>query len=520
MGKIGLVDIEDEMKGSYIDYAMSVIVGRALPDVNDGLKPVHRRILYAMFDQGMLPNKRYEKCAATVGEVLKKYHPHGDSAVYDTLVRMAQDFSLRYPLIDGQGNFGSVDGDSAAAYRYTEARLSKIAMELLRDIQKDTVDFTPNFSETTKEPAVLPARFPNQLVNGSSGIAVGMATNIPPHNLREVIEGVIMTIDKPDIEVEELMQVVKGPDFPTAGFIMGREGIVDTFKTGRGSIKIRGKAGIEETKGSRMRIIVSELPYQVNKARLTEKIAELVREKKITEISDLRDESDRSGMRLVIELKRDCIPQVALNKLYKHTQLETSFGVIMLALVDGVPKILNLKNVIGHYVGHQENVITRRTKYELKQAEDRAHILEGLLVALNNLDEIIKTIKASKTPDEAREKLIKGWELTEIQAQAILEMRLQRLTGLEREKVEAEHKELVKTIKELKGILADKKKIHSIIKEELEEIKKVHGDERRTVITSAEGEIDIEDLIAEEDMVITITRSGYLKRQPVTTYRK
>ena len=520
MGKIALVDIEDEMKNAYIDYAMSVIVGRALPDVKDGLKPVHRRILYAMFDQGMLPNKRYEKCAATVGEVLKKYHPHGDSAVYDTLVRMAQDFSLRYPLIDGQGNFGSVDGDSAAAYRYTEARLSKIAMELLRDIQKDTVDFTPNFSETTKEPAVLPARFPNLLVNGSSGIAVGMATNVPPHNLSEVIDGVVMTIDKPDTEIEELMQVIKGPDFPTSGIIMGRDGITNAYKTGRGSIKIRGKAGIEEAMGSKMRIIVSELPYQVNKARLTEKIAELVRDKKITEISDLRDESDRSGMRLVIELKRDCIPQVALNKLYKHTQLEVTFGVIMLALVDGVPKTLDLKSVIGHYINHQENIITRRTKYELKQAEDRAHILEGLLVALNNLDEIIKTIKASKTPDEARLKLMKGWELTEIQAQAILEMRLQRLTGLEREKVEKEHKELTVTIKRLKEILADKKKIHSIIKEELEEIKKVHGDERRTVITSAEGEIDIEDLIAEEDMVITITHSGYLKRQPVTTYRK
>ncbi len=520
MGKIGHVDIEDEMKNSYIDYAMSVIVGRALPDVKDGLKPVHRRVLYAMFDQGMLPNKRYEKCAATVGEVLKKYHPHGDSAVYDTLVRMAQDFSLRYPLIDGQGNFGSVDGDSAAAYRYTEARLSKIAMELLRDIQKDTVDFIPNFSETTKEPVVLPARFPNLLVNGSSGIAVGMATNIPPHNLNEVIDGVIMAIDKPDLEVEDLMEVIKGPDFPTAGIIMGREGIDSAFKTGRGSIKVRGRAGIEEAKGNRMRIIVSELPYQVNKARLTEKIAELVRDKKITEISDLRDESDRSGMRLVIELKRDCIPQVALNKLYKHTQLENTFGVIMLALVDGVPKTLNLKSMIGHYVNHQENIITRRTKYELKQAEDRAHILEGVLVALNNLDEIIKTIKASKNPDEARTKLIEGWDLTEIQAQAILDMRLQRLTGLEREKVEKEHKELLETIKRLMGILADKDKIHSIIKEELLEVKRVHGDERRSVITSAEGEIDIEDLIAEEDMVITITHSGYLKRQPVTTYRK
>lgn len=520
MGKINLIDIEDEMKSSYIDYAMSVIVGRALPNIRDGLKPVHRRILYAMYDQGMLPNKRYEKCASTVGEVLKKYHPHGDSAVYDTLVRMAQDFSLRYPLIDGQGNFGSIDGDSAAAYRYTESRLSKIAMEMLRDIQKDTVDFVPNFSETAEEPAVLPARFPNLLVNGSSGIAVGMATNIPPHNLGEIIDGTIMAMENPDITVEELMTVVKGPDFPTAGIIMGRNGLTDAYKTGRGSIKVRGRAGIEELKGGRSRIVISELPYQVNKARLAEKIAMLVREKKLTELSDLRDESDRNGMRLVLDLKRDSIPQVVLNKLYKHTQLSVTFGAIMLALVDGVPRELSLLQMIRHYIDHQKNVITRRTQYELRQAENRAHILEGFLIALNNLDAVIKTIRASQTPDIAKEQLIAKFDLTDIQAQAILNMRLHRLTGLERKKIEDEYKDLIKTIEKLRGILADEKKIIAIIKEELLEIKKTHSDPRRTQITNAVGELDIEDLIAEEDMVITITHSGYIKRQPVTSYRQ
>ncbi|MDP1808543.1 MAG: DNA gyrase subunit A [Actinomycetota bacterium] len=519
LGNVNLVEIEDEMKGAYIDYAMSVIVGRALPDVVDGLKPVHRRILYAMFDQGMLPNRRYEKCAATVGEVLKKYHPHGDSAVYDTLVRMAQDFSMRYPLIDGQGNFGSVDGDSAAAYRYTEARLSGIAMELLRDIQKNTVDFTPNFSETTEEPVVLPARFPNLLVNGSSGIAVGMATNIPPHNLTEVIDGVVHVIDNPEAEITDLMKIIKGPDFPTAGTIMGKSGIADAYTTGRGSIKIRGQAEIEQTEQGRNRIIVTELPYQVVKARLSEKIAELVREKKITDISDLRDESDRSGMRLVIELKRDAIPQVTLNRLFKHTQLETSFGVIMLALVDGVPRRLTLLEVIKHYIGHQKRVITRRTQFELKQAADRAHVLEGLLVALKNLDAVIKTIRASRTPEEARGKLIGGFDLTEIQAQAILDMRLQRLTGLEREKVEGEYAELVELIAKLTEILADEGKVLTIVKDELAEIRRVHGDKRRTKITASEAEIDIEDLIAEEDMVITITSTNYIKRLPVTTYK-
>ncbi len=519
IGKINIVDIEDEMKGAYIDYAMSVIVGRALPDVADGLKPVHRRILYAMYDQGMLPNKRYEKCAATVGEVLKKYHPHGDSAVYDTLVRMAQDFAMRYPLIDGQGNFGSVDGDRAAAYRYTEARLSHIAMELLRDIQKNTVDFSPNFSETTEEPVVLPARYPNLLVNGSSGIAVGMATNIPPHNLTEVIDGVIHTIDNPDTDIEAVMEIVKGPDFPTAGAIMGKTGIKEAYTTGRGSLRIRGKATIEQTKQGRNRIIISELPYQVIKARLTEKIAELVREKKLTTISDLRDESDRRGMRLIVELKRDATPQIVLNQLYKHTQLETGFGVIMLALVDGVPRRLTLLEVIKHYINHQKKVITRRTQYELDQAETRAHVLEGLVIALNNLDAVIKTIRQSQTPDEARGKLMSGFSLTEAQAQAILEMRLQRLTGLEREKVEKEYAELIKVIAKLKEILANETRVLTIIKDELLEVKRKHGDERRTELCAAPSEIDLEDLIDEEDMVITITQSGYIKRLPVTTYR-
>lgn len=520
LGKINIVDIEDEMKGAYIDYAMSVIVGRALPEAADGLKPVHRRILYAMYDQGMLPNRRFEKCAATVGEVLKKYHPHGDAAVYDSLVRMAQDFAMRYPLIEGQGNFGSIDGDSAAAYRYTEARLSKIAMELLRDIQKETVDFAPNFSETTQEPLVLPARFPNLLVNGSSGIAVGMATNIPPHNLKEAIDAVIKVIDEPETNTSQLMKVLKGPDFPTGGIIMGRSGIREAYETGRGSLKIRGRAHIEQASGGKTRIVITELPYQVIKAKLTEKIAELVREKKIVEISDLRDESDRSGMRLVVELKRDANPHIALNKLYKHTQLETTFGVIMLALVNGVPKRLTLLELINYYLNHQKQVITRRTRYELNQAEKRAHVLEGLLIALKNLDEVIKTIKASKTVDEARQKLIVKFNLTQIQAQAILDMRLQRLTALEREKLEQEYSELIKLIAKLKEILADERKVLAIIRQELEEIKEQHGDDRRTEIKAAATELEIEDLIAEEDMVVTITHHGYVKRMPVTTYKK
>lgn len=520
LGKVNIVDIEEEMKGAYIDYAMSVIIGRALPDVADGLKPVHRRILYAMYDQGMLPNRRFEKCAATVGEVLKKYHPHGDAAVYDSLVRMAQDFAMRYPLIEGQGNFGSIDGDSAAAYRYTEARLSKIAMELLRDIQKDTVDFVPNFSETTKEPVVLPARFPNLLVNGSSGIAVGMATNIPPHNLKEAIDAVIKVIDEPDITVSQLMKTLKGPDFPTGGIIMGRSGIREAYETGRGSIKLRGRAHIEQVSGGKTRVVITELPYQVIKSRLTEKIAELVRDKKLPEISDLRDESDRSGMRLVVEVKRDANPHIVLNKLYKHTQLETTFGVIMLALVNGVPRKLNLLELINHYLNHQKQVITRRTRYDLNQAEKRAHILEGLLIALKNLDAVIKTIKTSKTVDEARQRLIAEFNLTEQQAQAILDMRLQRLTALEREKLQQEYADLIKLIAQLKEILADERKILALIKQELTEIKEQHQDERRTEIKAAAAELEIEDLIADEDMVVTITHHGYVKRMPVTAYKK
>ncbi len=513
-------DIEDEMRSSYIDYAMSVIVGRALPDVRDGLKPVHRRILYAMYDMGMLPGRPYKKCARIVGEVLGKYHPHGDMAVYDALVRMAQDFSVRYELVDGYGNFGSVDGDNPAAMRYTEARLSKLAMELLRDIDKETVNFVPNFDDTLQEPSVLPARFPNLLVNGSSGIAVGMATNVPPHNLAETIDAAVMLIDNPEATVKDLMQAIKGPDFPTGGIIMGRSGIKDAYTTGRGAIKVRGRAHIEQTKTGKTRIIVDELPFQVNKARLAEKIAELVREKKLTEISDLRDESDRSGMRFLIELKREAIPQVVLNKLYKLTQLEISFGVIMLALVDGVPRTMNLAEVLKHYIEHQKEVVVRRTKYELAKAEARAHVLEGLLIALRNLDAVIKTIRGSKTVEIARQRLMEQFKLTEIQAQAILDMRLQKLTGLERQKIEQEHKDLLEQIAYLKNVLADEKLVFGLVKEELLEIKQRFGDARRTQIAVADVELDVEDLIAEEDMVITITHSGYIKRLPVATYRQ
>jgi DNA gyrase subunit A len=519
-GRIETIEIEDELKSSYIDYAMSVIVGRALPDVRDGLKPVHRRILYAMHDMGIRPGSQYKKCARIVGEVLGKYHPHGDSAVYDALVRMAQNFSMRYELVDGYGNFGSVDGDSAAAMRYTEARMSKLSAEMLRDIEKNTVDYVLNFDETLEEPVVLPARFPNLLVNGSDGIAVGMATKIPPHNLGEVIDAVIYQIDNPEATPADLMQFITGPDFPTGGTIMGRTGIKEAYNTGRGSIKIRGKAHAEQTKGGRQRIIVSEIPFQVNKARLSEKIAELVRDKKITEISDLRDESDRSGMRLVIELKRDAIAQVVLNKLYKHTQLEVSYGVIMLALVDGVPRVLPLNEVIRHYINHQREVVIRRTKFELKKAEDRLHIVEGLLIALDHIDEVIKTIRASKTVDEARKNLVKQFELSEIQAQAILDMRLQRLTALERQKLVDEKDELLKRIAYLRSILDSEQILLGIIKDELNEVKSKFADKRRTVITSAATEIEIEDLIAEEDMVITITHSGYLKRLPITTYKQ
>lgn len=520
VGKVEPIEIEEEMKSSYIDYAMSVIVGRALPDARDGLKPAHRRILYAMYDMGMLPGRPFKKCARIVGEVLGKYHPHGDMAVYDTLVRMAQDFSHRYELIEGYGNFGSIDGDNAAAMRYTEARLAKLSMELLRDIEKETVDFAPNFDETLSEPEVLPARFPNLLVNGSAGIAVGMATNIPPHNLGEAIDATIMLIDKPSTPVKELMKAVKGPDFPTGGIIMGKKGIKNAYETGRGSITVRGRAEIEEAKGGRHRIIVTEIPYQVVKARMAEKIADLVKEDKLREVADLRDESDRTGMRLVVELKREAVPQIALNKLYKHTQLEVTFGIIMLALVDGVPRTLSLAGLLSHYIDYQKEVVIRRTKYELKKAEERAHILTGLLVAIKNLDATIKLIRSSETPEEAKEKLMKKFSLTDIQAQAILDMRLQRLTGLEREKVELEYQELIKRIKELKSILASEKKVLGIVKKELLEVKEKYADARRTKLKAAQAEMDEEDLIAKEDMVITVTHSGYIKRQPVSAYKR
>ncbi len=519
-GTIEPVYIEEEMKRSYIDYAMSVIVGRALPDVRDGLKPVHRRILYGMYDLGMTPGKAYMKCARIVGEVLGKYHPHGDTAVYDALVRMAQDFSLRYELVDGHGNFGSVDGDSPAAMRYTEARLPRLAMEMLRDINKNTVDFIPNFDETLTEPIVLPSRFPNLLVNGSSGIAVGMATNIPPHNLNEVIEAAIVLIDSPEATVDELMKKIKGPDFPTGGLIVGINGIVDAYQTGRGNIVVKGKSHVEETKNGKNQIIVTELPFQVNKARLAEKIAELVRDKKVTEISDLRDESDRNGMRLVVELKRDAVPQVVLNKLYKYTRLRVTFNAIMLALVDSVPVVLPLDKMLRYYLEHQKEIIVRRTKFDLEKAESRAHILEGLLIALKNLDEVIKTIKQSETVTIARDNLITRFNLSEIQAQAILDMKLQKLTGLEREKVQNEHRELLEKIAYLKGILADEKKILGIIKDELIEIKNKYADKRRTQIVPDEGELNVEDFIAEEEMVVTITRAGYVKRLPSATYRQ
>ncbi|MGI6113677.1 MAG: DNA gyrase subunit A [Mahellales bacterium] len=517
--KILDVNIEDEMKKSYIDYAMSVIVGRALPDVRDGLKPVHRRILYAMDELGVTPDKPYRKSARIVGDVLGKYHPHGDTAVYEAMVRLAQDFSTRYMLVDGHGNFGSIDGDSAAAMRYTEARMAKITTEMMADINKHTVDFMPNFDETLEEPVVLPSRFPNLLVNGSSGIAVGMATNIPPHNLVEVINGVVKLIDEPDISTEELMKYIKGPDFPTGGIIMGREGIKNAYKTGRGRIIVRAKVKIEQLSPTKSRLIVTELPYQVNKSKLIEKIAELVRDKKIEGISDIRDETDRSGMRIVIELKRDVNPNIVLNLLYKHTQMQDTFGVIMLALVNNEPKILTLKQAIFHYIDHQRDVIVRRTQYDLDKAQARAHILEGLIIALDNLDAVINLIRSSRTVQIAKDGLMKKFNLTEKQAQAILDMRLQRLTGLEREKIEQEYNELLKTIKYLKDVLANDYMVYDIIKKELGEIKKKYGDERRTNISAAVDEIDIEDLIQQEEIVITFTHFGYIKRTPIDTYR-
>ena len=513
------VNIEEEMKVSYLDYAMSVIIGRALPEVRDGLKPVQRRILYAMFREGLLPNKKYSKSAGVVGEVLKKYHPHGDTAVYDAMVRLAQDFNLRYTLVDGQGNFGSIDGDRAAAYRYTEARLAKIAEELLMDIDKETVDFIPNFDETTVEPTVLPSRIPNLIINGAAGIAVGMATNIPPHNLGEIIDGLMLLLKDKNTTDKDLMTVVKGPDFPTGGMIYGTAGIKSAIETGRGIIKIRAKAKIEREHRGGESIIVTEVPYQVNKSRLIEKIAELVREKKIEGVSDLRDESDRDGIRIVIELKRGEMAEVVLNNLYKHTQMENTFGIIMLAIVGGKPEVNGLKKILILFLQHRRDVILRRTRYELRKAEERAHILEGLKIALDHLDEIIALIRASKTPAEAKEGLIANYALTEVQSQAILDMKLQRLTGLERDKIISEYKETLKEIERLKAILGSDALVSQIIKDELLEIKGKYADERKTEIVEDIGEITMEDLITEEEMVITLSHTGYIKRNPLSAYR-
>lgn len=513
------VNIEDEMKKSFIDYAMSVIVSRALPDVRDGLKPVHRRILYAMNELGFTPDKPHKKSATTVGEVLGKYHPHGDAAVYDTMVRMAQDFSYRHVLIDGHGNFGSVDGDSAAAMRYTEAKLSKIAVEMLRDIDKDTVDFTPNYDESLKEPSVLPSKFPNLLVNGVNGIAVGMATSIPPHNLAEVIDCVVANIENPEIDTDEMMQHIKGPDFPTGGIIMGKEGMRKAYKTGRGKVVVRAKAEIEQMAGNRSRIIVTEIPYQVNKALMIEKIADLVKDKKIEGISDLRDESDRSGMRVVIELKRDVNANIILNQLYKHTQMQDTYSIIMIALVNGQPKVLSLKSIIEHYIDHQKDIIIRRTKFDLAKAEARAHILEGLRIALDHIDEIINILRSSKTVAEAKERMMAKFGLSEAQADAIAEMRLRSLTGLERDKIEDEYLEIIKKIEYLNSLLASEYKILMVIKEELLEIKKKYADGRRTKITAAVEELDEEDFIEEHEVAVTITHFGYIKRLPADTYK-
>ncbi|HEX3803841.1 MAG TPA: DNA gyrase subunit A [Solirubrobacteraceae bacterium] len=522
-GNIEPRGLEEEMRSAYLDYAMSVIVGRALPDVRDGLKPVHRRVLHVMNEMGLRPERKHVKCAQIVGEVMGKYHPHGDSAIYDTLVRMAQDFSMRYTLVDGHGNFGNVDGWPAAAMRYTEARLDRLASEMLRDIDQDTVDFVPTYDGNTREPVVLPARFPNLLVNGSSGIAVGMATNIPPHNLREVVAATIAFIDDPNIEIEGLMKHIKGPDFPTAGTILGRDGIRDAYATGRGRVRVQGKAHVEPIGQGKEAIIVTELPYQVRKGGdggLLLKIKDLVADKKIPEISDLRDESDRRGMRIVIELKRDAIPKVVLNKLYKHTPLQTTFGVNMVALVDNVPRTLSLREVLGHYIDHQREVIVRRTKYELRRAEERAHILEGLLIAQDNLDEVIALIRGSRDPEEARIGLVERFALTVVQAEAILQLTLRRLTALEADKIRAEHADLIERIAELREILGDEARVRTLIKDELQEIADRYGDERRTEITFAEGEIDIEDLIADQQMVISITHSGYIKSLPLSTYRQ
>lgn len=518
-GKVIPVYVEDEMQKCYIDYAMSVIVQRALPDVRDGLKPVHRRILYAMNEAGMLPNKAYKKSARIVGDVLGKYHPHGDSSVYDAIVRLAQDFSTRYLMVDGHGNFGSVDGDPAAAMRYTEVRMGKIAVEMLRDIEKDTVDFIPNYDESLKEPTVLPAKVPALLINGSAGIAVGMATNIPPHNLGEVVDACVMLIDHPEATVEQLMTAVKGPDFPTGAKILGLSGIRQAYTTGRGVVKVRAKAHVEPMPKNKNRIVVTEIPYQVNKAKLIENIAHLVQDKTLEGITDLRDESDRKGMRIVIELRSDVVPEIMLNKLYKHTQLQDSFGIIMLALVNGHPRILNLKQILEYYLEHQKNVITRKCRYELNKARERAHILEGLKIALDHLDEVIATIRASANGDVAKAALIEKFGLSERQAQAILDMRLQRLTGLERQKIEDEYKEVMATIAYLEDVLSDEHKIMGIAREDLLDVKKRFGDARRTSIVPDTGDLETEDLIAEEDVVITISHQSYIKRQALTNFR-
>ncbi len=513
------INIEDEMKSAYIDYSMSVIVSRALPDVRDGFKPVHRRVLYGMLDLGVLSNRPYKKSARIVGEVLGKYHPHGDSSVYDTMVRMAQDWSLRYPLVDGQGNFGSVDGDSPAAMRYTEARLRKVAEDMLADLDKETVDFSPNFDESLKEPTVLPTKIPNLLVNGASGIAVGMATNMPPHNLTEVVNGTIAYIDNRNIEIAELMEHIKAPDFPTGGIIYGYEGVKQAFETGKGRVVMRAKATIEEIREGKEAIIVTEIPYQINKADMIKKTADLVNDGKIDGISDIRDESDRRGMRVVYELKRDAIPNVVLNKLFKYTSLQTSFSINNIALVNGRPEMLNIKDMIHHFVEHRHEVVVRRTKFELRKAEERAHILEGLIIASDNIDEVIKIIRASKSPDEAREKLIERFELSEIQSRAIVEMRLRQLTGLEQDKLRAEFEELQATIADLKDILANEDRRMSIIKEELEYVKDKYGDERRSTIEYSANEMSIEDLIPNEEVVITISHAGYIKRTSLAEYK-
>jgi DNA gyrase subunit A len=514
------VNIEDEMRKSYMDYAMSVIIGRALPDVRDGLKPVHRRVLFAMNELGNDYNKPYKKSARVVGDVIGKYHPHGDSAVYDTIVRMAQDFSMRYPLVDGQGNFGSVDGDSAAAMRYTEVRMDRLAHELLNDIDKETVEFGPNYDDSLEEPLVLPCKYPNLLVNGSEGIAVGMATKIPPHNLSEVIDGLVAMIDRPQLDDKELLAYIPGPDFPTGGFILGREGIHEAYRCGRGIIQMRARALVEQnSRTGRESIIVTEIPFQVNKARLIEKIADLVRDKKLEGIADLRDESDRDGMRIVIELKKDTIPQVIINQLYKMTPMQSSFGIIMLAIVNGQPRVLALREVLSHFIDHRKEIVTRRTLFELKKAEARAHILEGLKIALDNLDEVIQTIKSSANPAEAKDRLMARFDLSELQAQAILDMRLHRLTGLERDKILEELKQVLALIKRLKEILASEAEILDIIKGELLEIRERYGDARRTEIVAMTADLSIEDLIVEEDMVVTVSHSGYIKRNAVSLYR-